>query len=587
MAQYTVDLPCLGDTYNHSLNPNNNYSAEPALKALSAYPDTKTIFLKFDLSTIPLNKKILSANLKIYFQGFGGGGTFGNVQIFVHSCDDEVFENQITANSTIHSLTTTKSHGKKNFGIVAQDINTYIDRLALIDQISSAHAQNRNNLWLTFESSITGDGYEQTYASKESALNKPPYLVIVYEDTPPNVPTPIRPIGDYKDGKSVICFEWEYNSDVGGTQKAFDLQWSIDQVNWTTISQTTANNYYEMPADTLPGGNVYWRVRCYNEYDEVGEYCLAQSFYAVGAPTIPAISAVTDTMSRPTISWSAFYQQVYQLQIMRDDSIVYDSGDRPSINVRQYKVTAFLTDATYTARMRIKNEYDLWSAWSETTFTLSTVKPDKPSIAIQTSAYGIELNFSTSPTDGYTLIYRSEYNKSNYICIGKTTATAYQDNAVCNNAEYKYFVRAVAADETYEDSDVKFIQASFRHSLIAPVSDLTNVFAFKWNLNSPPKRVYNRNINSASVYYAGRMYPVDEPTEHIAAGMSFTYFLKTWADVERFIEIYDLKSTVLYRDAKGRKIYGTLSNLSVTDEHFGYTVSFVISQTDYNESVEV
>ena len=57
--------------------------------------------------------------------------------------------------------------------------------------------------------------------------------------------------------------------------------------------------------------------------------------------------------------------------------------------------------------------------------------------------------------------------------------------------------------------------------------------------------------------------------------------------MEKFIEIYDLNQTILYRDAKGRKIYGTLSNLAVEEVRPGYTVSFTISQVDYNEEVEV
>jgi hypothetical protein len=404
-----------------------------------------------------------------------------------------------------------------------------------------------------------------------------PVLRVIYEDVPPNAPTPTEPIGTYKDSKSITRFAWTYNSDVGGEQKAFDLQWSTDQSTWTTVFETTANNYYDMPAETFPAGNIYWRVRTYNEYDEVGPYCDIQSFYAIGAPNAPAINAIPTDTARPVVSWSVFSQQAYQLQVMSDDAIVYDSGIIPGINIRQHKIKAWLADDEYTVRIRIKNEYDLWSEWGSAAVTITTVKPDKPTLTIQRSAHGVEINATG-------LIYRSDYNKDDYICIGTATGT-YYDNTVASGREYKYFVRAVSENDTFADSDIKLIQAEFQHALIAPVSDLTNVFAFTRSLNAPPKRTYNRQPGGATVQYAGRTHPVWEPTEHISAGLSLSFFLKTWAEVETFMTIYDLNSTVLYRDAKGRKIYGTLSNLSVNDDILGYLISFTLNQVDYDEEV--
>src|SRR5690606_21467956 len=143
------------------------------------------------------------------------------------------------------------------------------------------------------------NGATIAFHSRENT--NPPYIEIVYEDVPPDKPTPKEPIGVYKDSFGIIRFEWQYNSDVGGEQKAFDLQWSTDQVNWTTVSQTTANNYYDMPANTLPAGNIYWRVRTYNEYDEVGPYSDIQSFYAIGAPAAPVLNAVPTNTARPVV----------------------------------------------------------------------------------------------------------------------------------------------------------------------------------------------------------------------------------------------------------------------------------------------
>jgi len=65
------------------------------------------------------------------------------------------------------------------------------------------------------------------------------------------------------------------------------------------------------------------------------------------------------------------------------------------------------------------------------------------------------------------------------------------------------------------------------------------------------------------------------------------FFLKSWNDVEAFIALVDRKETVLYRDARGRKIYGVLGNLTVNDEISGYTVGFTLTEVDHIEEVEV
>ena len=334
-----------------------------------------------------------------------------------------------------------------------------------------------------------------------------------------------------------------------------------------------------MPANTFPAGNIYWRVRCYNEYDEVGPYSDIQSFYAIGAPAAPVLNAVPTNSARPVVSWSAFSQQVYQLQVLSGDTVVYDSGIVPGISIRQHKIKAWLEDGEYTVQLRTKDEYDLWSDWASTTVTISTDKPEKPSIALQRSAYGVEIT-------GTGLVYRSDYDKDDYICIGTASGT-YFDNTVRSKVEYKYFIRAVSENDTFEDSDIKFIQAEFQHALIAPVSDLTNVFAFTRSLNAPPKRTYNHQPGGAFVEYAGRTRPVWEPTEHVNAAWQMSFYLKAWAEVEAFVALVDRKETVLYRDAKGRKVYGVLGNLSVTDERGGYSVSFTLTEVDHSEEVEV
>ena len=574
MAQHTINLPCIKDTWIDKSNPNTSHGTDSTLIGGDLGSGNKAYaLLAFDWSSLPARKKITGIKLKFYNVNSLELGDADYCR-FVIGCMEGSWDESATWHTTYTYV--------GDSDIYLENVNIPGSQYCEITLLLSIMYQNRivNNGIRVSWYKVIGYQVQPSYVTMHSRENTyPPLLVVTYEDVPPLAPTPKSPIGAYKDSKSIVRFEWQYNSDVGGEQKAFDLQWSTDQANWTTVSLTTANTYYDMPADTLPAGNIYWRVRTYNEYDEVGPYCDIQSFYAIGAPSAPAINAIPSNTARPVVTWSAFSQQVYQLQVLSGDTIVYDSGIVPGINIRQHKIKAWLADGEYTVRIRIKNEYDLWSEWGSAAVTISTDKPEKPSIALQRSAYGVEIT-------GTGLVYRSDYDKDEYICIGMADGS-YFDNAVRSKGEYKYFIRAVSENDTYNDSDIKFIQAELRYTLIAPVSDLSNVFAFTRSLNAPPKRVYNRQPGGAFVEYAGRKHPVWEPTEHIAAAWSMAFYLKNWTDVEDFVALVNRKETVLYRDAKGRKAYGVLGNLSVNDERGGYMVSFTLTEVDYNEELEV
>src|SRR5678816_4276227 len=63
MAQHTIDLPCIADTYFDRDNPNTNYGSATILKM--QYQKTRA-YLNFDSSSLPKDKKIISVHLKLY-----------------------------------------------------------------------------------------------------------------------------------------------------------------------------------------------------------------------------------------------------------------------------------------------------------------------------------------------------------------------------------------------------------------------------------------------------------------------------------------------------------------------------------------
>lgn len=100
-----------------------------------------------------------------------------------------------------------------------------------------------------------------------------------------------------------------------------------------------------------------------------------------------------------------------------------------------------------------------------------------------------------------------------------------------------------------------------------------------------------KNLNNSQSgtlnQYDGRKYSVPEMSGNVEQNITLGYFFRRYSDVEKLIEIADRKEVVLYRDKRGRKMYGKITGLSVQDIYQGHIVSITISATDYDEAVGI
>lgn len=563
MAEHVLTLNCTASAYVDKLNPNTNFSTGQ-LKVGDDHFRYKAA-AEFDNTTIPIRKLITNVKLKYYIESISGSGTSYSFSNSVYDYDLDI------ANLTYSNFTLTSTSGQQIF----------------YSNISGSYYEQETYSTSTKTAVFDGNNTYDYFALSGYGSAHPPQLIVTYIDVPPNQPTNLFPSGSYLGNNNIIRFSWTYNSSVGGTQKSFVLKWSDDGITWTTVTQTTANNYYDMPADTFSAGNVYWKVTTYNEYDEASPESDVQSFYAIGVPETPTISTITTVSAKPTISWTSSGQHIYQINILDvDNNIIYDSGNIASTLDRQHKVASFLADATYTVKLRIKNEYDLWSEWASTNYTLTTTKPSSPSIILTQNKYSITATSSISD-NSYLLLYRAELTSDTFICVSKSTTSQIIDYTVESNTQYKYFVRAVSNLETYNDSTIKVIcSATFRNAVLSSVSDLSNVFEAKYNLNERPIKSVVLGLQSNSNYFSGRAHAVTEYSEFENETLSIAFFTKSREEYNNIKSIIKSKTTVLYRDAR-RKLYGNISELPASDHRFGYQINFTIAKNDYSEEMEV
>jgi hypothetical protein len=461
--------------------------------------------------------------------------------------------------------------------------------------IESLNMGTPRNLYLWIQVAAEGQGAPTdtgvvTLNSRESSNE--PYLVVTYEDLPPNPPTNLSPTSETKLNNEVIRFSWTHNgTQTGDTQSKFDLLWSSNGgETWNTVSQTTSNQYYDMPANTLPVGSIIWKVRTYATSGIVSEYSEQAAFTSAGKPATPVLTkpdAIENT-STPLIAWTGTGQVMYQAQVLQGSTVVWDSGETAS-TVGQAQVGTALADGTnYTAKVRIKNQYDLWSDWATKAFTVDFELPNKPTIDIikDLIRYSARITISNPTPDSaggfeYNEVYRREVDGEwMRIATNIERNSTYEDCAMKSGQPYEYKVRAVGT-YGYMDSDVKFSDVKVKDSQLASLTDKSLYVPLRYD----PQRTISISMERVLMRFAGRQQAVTEFGEHIDRGISLRFVIESLENVEKLIQLVESAETLLYRDGKGRKIYCTIGNLSIEELENYWTVSFAIAETSHQEAV--
>lgn len=226
------------------------------------------------------------------------------------------------------------------------------------------------------------------------------------------------------DGASDNVFKWEHIISTGTAQTKAELQQSTDSSTWTALATVTgAANTWTAPAGTFTSGTKYWRVRTYNSKGAAGAWSAATQFIVLAAPATPPVSIVS-TEPRPEIRWQSDEQQAYQVEI----DGVYASGTRFGTG-KTWKAPFYLADGSYTARVRVQNEYGFWSPWG--TAALPVVNVPGGAITL-TAEGGIEAALSWTPGSfDYYLVYR------NGVAIAKVTEPSHTDAASIGGVRYQ------------------------------------------------------------------------------------------------------------------------------------------------------
>ena len=391
------------------------------------------------------------------------------------------------------------------------------------------------------------------------------------------IAVPTSPVNQKLNRDEVNVFKWNHTTEYGTEQTAADLEISVDGLNWQSLATVTgAEQSVIIPADTLPLGTVFWRVRTYNANNVVGAWSESAIIIVAGAVPVPEISSVLGG-AKPVISWSVQTQQGYQAQIKDiNDEIVADSFAQLGTN-KSHIFNTLLDDGVYVARVRVYADNGNVSDWAQYSFTISTTKPQPPSLTVQ-SKEGCVVLTATAEAGNTVYILRDG------VVIGRAKSNVFYDWT--SSGQSKYIAREVNSQNAFADSKVVTASPIIYGSLLASANNPSEIVPLKYNFGGYPAREMAWSPMGGGAHYAGKNYPDYQFTQQSDESYNFSFAFKTRQEYERFMQLANSRDIILYRDQYGLKFYGVITGVSPSVQWSGWAITFSMTRVNYLEAID-
>ena len=382
---------------------------------------------------------------------------------------------------------------------------------------------------------------------------------------------PTSPVGVVIDATISNRFSWQHIISTGTPQSKADLQWSADGTTWNTLATVTGENqYYDVPANKFTSGTKYWRVRTYNTDSTPSEWSDKAEFIAINAPSAPSI-VIQSTGPRPRITWQTSEQEAYQLTL----SSGYASGTVYGTE-KAWRSPVYLADGSYTVRVRVQNQYGMWSEWSAAALPISHTEGEAITLSVD-AGHDAALTWQTAGSYDFYLIER------NGIAIARTIQKQYVDHTSIGSTTYR--VRGCYADsDNYGVSNSATVEIMPETNMIC---DLETGVWLEMRLSETQLRTNRASFTAgvSTVHLAGLAYPVEERSEQRDRALSVAC---AWPHSQRAAALALealVGRLVCLKDHYGNMAIGTLPSLESNCDEFMRRYSFTVSHTHREEAI--
>lgn len=382
----------------------------------------------------------------------------------------------------------------------------------------------------------------------------------------------VSPVGTYTQG--TVNFIWSHSTEYGTPQYAYDLQYSSNNGgSWTTVANHVVSSTTNRTVTISSAGTYLWRVRTYNTLNQAGSWSQASFINNVPA-TAPANVQVT-TKGRPTITWVATTQSAYQVQMLLNDNIVYDSGAVYS-GQNSHIINDYSDDTrAYTVRVRIYNALGSVSPWSSTGYQQITV-PD------------VEFTIEDNETGGAIITvepsedFEKYFLKRNDVLIGQITGESYTDRYAIGLTNYS--VVAVTADDQ-SDIQTKGFRVSY------PNASIVTLGGAQYAVNKRVDSAFEVQSTNEADFNRTKFIGASSPA-HYFNKMKLKSFSVSFFDDNDVIDSL-IGTVVFYADNFGNGGYCFVTSYEKTDSFirnsqgiYGNEITLTLEVTDYDDSIQ-
>ena len=394
------------------------------------------------------------------------------------------------------------------------------------------------------------------------------WMTLSVEDVPPTA-WAISPKDVVVDGSKDQIFIWGHASSTGTAQSKTDLQQSTDGSTWQTLATVTgAARQWTCPAGTLTSSIKYWRVRTYNADGIAGEWSDAAQIVVIAAPTAPSIQ-IKSTGPRPSISWQTSEQEAYQVEL--DGKL---SGGTHYGTEKSWTSPAYLADGSHTVRVRVQNQYGMWSNWGAAALPVTNTPGAAITLSVQASSVA-DISWQTSGSYDFYLVYR------NGKPIAKLTQTQYTDELSSGSTTYQ--VRGCFdGSSNYGLSSAVTVDI---RAEVHQVSDLDTGLTLRLPYSDSQHRQTTRTVSRQVelLQLSGAFYPVAVEVDSGTDSLSITAAITDDAQVQQLMGL--VGKLVCAKTPQGDMVIGYITSLPKQHDGFLNVFNFTIEQIDYDDEV--
>lgn len=374
-------------------------------------------------------------------------------------------------------------------------------------------------------------------------------------------------------------FTWIYSgNDL--PQISYEIGWSSDDgINWNDVSGVGDVAHHIFDAETFPVGNIKWRIRTENSEGYFSEYAYG-TFECVGKGNVPVIESITQS-AIPSITWSAEHQAAYEVQIKKDDAVIYSSGMIGGEN-KEHTANVMLDNGEYIVQLRIMNSYGYISEWGTMLHLLEAETPNSSASfkITENKSHGAEFKCWDLIGNGYIVRVEDDIET----IVAKCSEEELYDYHTKCDKTYTYILRDCV--NGFKNARYLNFKTDFIGVLLHDNSNMKSFVNIKWNESERVNE--NETMSKNTVYCSciGREYPIKETNEQKTEMITVEGFLNP---LERDLlrKFYEGDKLVLLR-SKNYCFVADISSYKETvymDE--GYLVQVTLTRVDEISEVNV